>query len=623
MGFFYEQKDVDEQRNVEARRKRTEKNVALVDQLRSAAKQGCPACPLDKARLEHPKMPPTGAKEPVVYILGEAPGADEDEEGEQFIGKSGQLLRSLIPPKYAKRFRWNNTIRCRPPQNRDPEPIETECCRPLQAHDIEQSEPLAVFGFGLFPLKWATGMKNPQMVSWRGRRLPVQFGKHTCWYYVLQHPEFILRTKNDRAHGGDAQEEVFRWDVQAAIRDAFEGKLPEPRVVPKAERSAGIRTPMLKYEDLDRALTEAERWPELGIDIETNGLRPYFRERKILTLSVSNGPDTIAFPYQHPGGDWGAAMPKVRRRVREFLLRSGRKWAHQLNFEMEWLAEELGEEVLWGTTWGDTLAQAYILDERGDERDGVKSLGDLTLINFGFDVKAESSVDTKRLAEEPIGKVLLYNGMDARWCIELARAQGTRLTEAGLQQVYVEQARRSAPIVMAQRRGLVPNYSAVKKLESTWQARYEKARGALLGDRDVKRWEKTRGKPFVAADKIVPAAQTLIAFFEFIRLKHKLRVPGREERYSTEEDVLAQVDHPVAKAVPELRHASKMLSTYIRPMLPGGSMLHEDGFVHPLFNHCRTSTRRLSSEDPNGQNFPKRENREIREVICAPGAESA
>ena len=64
---------------------------------------GCAACPLDKAQLNSPKMPPVGTDRPSIYILGEAPGENEDLEGMPFVGKSGKLLRSQFSPSYLDR----------------------------------------------------------------------------------------------------------------------------------------------------------------------------------------------------------------------------------------------------------------------------------------------------------------------------------------------------------------------------------------------------------------------------------------------------------------------------------------------------------------------------------------
>jgi DNA polymerase len=64
--------------------------------------------------------------------MGEAPGEQEDRQGKTFVGPSGKLLRRHIPDLrfWENKLRWSNTIRCRPLGNRDPEQIETECCRP-------------------------------------------------------------------------------------------------------------------------------------------------------------------------------------------------------------------------------------------------------------------------------------------------------------------------------------------------------------------------------------------------------------------------------------------------------------------------------------------------------------
>src|SRR5690348_16848828 len=90
----------------------------------------CRACPLDKIRSnKHPHMKPTGAVKPLIYILGEAPGKQEDEEGEQFIGGSGEILRARIPKKLLPQVRFNNVVRTRPDKNATLERIEIECCR--------------------------------------------------------------------------------------------------------------------------------------------------------------------------------------------------------------------------------------------------------------------------------------------------------------------------------------------------------------------------------------------------------------------------------------------------------------------------------------------------------------
>src|SRR5580765_2590939 len=154
----------------------------------------CRVCPLNKiATNKNPHMEPTGSKKPLVYVLGEAPGREEDFGNEQFIGASGQLLRARIPDWLLPKIRFNNVVRTRPFKNQTPGPIETECCRPSVERDIAESRPKAIFGFGNVPLHWVS--KFHGITEWRGRRMPVNIAGHSCWYYSFAHPSFLLRNR--------------------------------------------------------------------------------------------------------------------------------------------------------------------------------------------------------------------------------------------------------------------------------------------------------------------------------------------------------------------------------------------------------------------------------------------
>ena len=603
MGFWYTDSEDKLAKDVQREATKRERVITTTNQLRSIGAKGCAACPLDKAKLHHGKMLPTGSKRPLVYILGEAPGAAEDEQGEQFVDKAGKTLRNEIPDKYLNKVRWNNTIRCRPTEgkvNRAPDPIELECCRGLQAKDIEETKPRAIFGFGDVPLKWVAQKPGLALTSWRGRRFPVQFGSHSCWYYPMLHPSYINRVLEIKEHKGPEIAQVFKWDLERAFAEVFDGELPEPNVEQKEERLKGIASLFRPdRKTLTGIFKEMSSWEEMGFDIETNALRPYFPERRILSLSFSNYTYTYAFPYAHPECNWGKDAKWLRGAVREFLLHSGRKWAHNLNFEMEWCAEEFGEDVLRETEWGDTMAQAYVLDER----EGAKALGDLTLLHMGFDVKAESSINTKNMMAEPLSKILPYNGMDAKYCYALSMIQGQLLEADGLQEVYEEQARRSPTLVMTQRIGLVPNEPEVKRLEAEWTKKGEVAVKKLMAHPDEIAY-------MAKGHKFVPTAPADVGRF----LQSKF--PGRVD--NSQEETLSALKYAPANAVLEMRRANKLLSTYLTPYRQGGKAVHPDGLVHTSYNHCKVATRRLSSEDPNVQNVERRKTPEARIIIASP-----
>jgi DNA polymerase len=84
-------------------------------------------------------------------FVGEGPGADEDRQGEPFVGKAGQLLTRIIEAGMGMKrseVYIANTVKCRPPQNRDPEPDEIEACEPFLAAQIASIQPKVIVTLG-------------------------------------------------------------------------------------------------------------------------------------------------------------------------------------------------------------------------------------------------------------------------------------------------------------------------------------------------------------------------------------------------------------------------------------------------------------------------------------------
>jgi len=90
----------------------------------------CLKCPLGHTRTNF--VFGVGSPRAEVMFIGEAPGADEDAQGEPFVGRAGQLLNKILDAVKLKREEVYicNILKCRPPNNRDPEPIEMETCTP-------------------------------------------------------------------------------------------------------------------------------------------------------------------------------------------------------------------------------------------------------------------------------------------------------------------------------------------------------------------------------------------------------------------------------------------------------------------------------------------------------------
>ena len=138
---------------------------------------------------------------PLVFV-GEGPGADEDAQGIPFVGRAGQLLTQMIE-NTAKRegialtradVYICNVVKCRPPENRTPEPDEMEICGQFLARQLAAIRPKAICALGGTAARWVTGHKEG-VTKMRGkwfqwRDIPVM---------VTYHPSYLLRPYNQDA----------------------------------------------------------------------------------------------------------------------------------------------------------------------------------------------------------------------------------------------------------------------------------------------------------------------------------------------------------------------------------------------------------------------------------------
>jgi uracil-DNA glycosylase family 4 len=177
----------------------------------------CTRCPL---HMQGRKQIVFGVGNPQAELLfvGEGPGADEDEQGEPFVGRSGQLLTNMIKAMGLSREQVYiaNIVKCRPPANRAPEREESETCSPFLMRQIAAIKPKVVVALGATAAKGLLAMSAP-MTQLRGRFYDFKppgvrdsdWGG--CKLAVTYHPAFLLR---DPRQKGEA------WkDLQMVMRE--------------------------------------------------------------------------------------------------------------------------------------------------------------------------------------------------------------------------------------------------------------------------------------------------------------------------------------------------------------------------------------------------------------------
>ena len=114
----------------------------------------CFRCSLSKTRRN--VVPGEGVPNPYVLVVGEGPGADEDEQGRPFVGKAGQLLDKMLGAINLSRDKncyIANVVKCRPPMNRDPAPQESQACRSFLDAQIHVLKPKMILAMGRVALQ--------------------------------------------------------------------------------------------------------------------------------------------------------------------------------------------------------------------------------------------------------------------------------------------------------------------------------------------------------------------------------------------------------------------------------------------------------------------------------------
>jgi len=129
-------------------------------------------------------------------FVGEGPGADEDAQGVPFVGKAGQLLNNMISAMGLARsdVYIANIVKCRPPGNRVPEPVEANTCSQFLLRQIDIVQPEVIVALGATAAMYLLGVKQ-SLSSLRGRW-------HTCRgakLAVTYHPAFLLRDPRQKA----------------------------------------------------------------------------------------------------------------------------------------------------------------------------------------------------------------------------------------------------------------------------------------------------------------------------------------------------------------------------------------------------------------------------------------
>jgi DNA polymerase len=157
---------------------------------------GCRLCPLHESRTQ--AVFGVGDPQADWLIVGEAPGAEEDRRGEPFVGRAGQLLDAMLAALGLSRLAVYiaNTLKCRPPNNRDPQPQEALACAPYLERQIELIGPGLIVALGRVA---AQRLLETDAPLGRLRGTVHRYGPREIPVIVTYHPAYLLRRPAEKS----------------------------------------------------------------------------------------------------------------------------------------------------------------------------------------------------------------------------------------------------------------------------------------------------------------------------------------------------------------------------------------------------------------------------------------
>lgn len=169
-------------------------NRAQWERLQNTVAQ-CTACDLCHSRTQ--TVFGAGDRHADLLVVGEAPGANEDRQGEPFVGRAGQLLNHILLAFEQSRdsIYIANVLKCRPPNNRDPSAAEVAQCTPFLEQQIALLQPKLIVATGRIAAQYLLGSREPLA---KLRQQTHRFGPDNTPLRVTYHPAYLLRSPKEK-----------------------------------------------------------------------------------------------------------------------------------------------------------------------------------------------------------------------------------------------------------------------------------------------------------------------------------------------------------------------------------------------------------------------------------------
>lgn len=586
---------------------RTEANSLLT--MIIAKHPNCDKCQLFQT-CKSPWMQPSGnTTEPLVLVVGEAPGADEDERGIPFVGQSGQLLRSALENvglNVKADVAFTNVVKCRPPENKISKKA-IDLCKHYVFDEIKAYDPSIVFLMGNSPL--SAVLEQSGISNWNG----VVVQREGVTYVPLFHPAYILRNMG-------AMDEWLSA-ILKAVDSLFDEEEEETGVEYIFPKTASDLNDMMAY-FTDYAYTTDDM---ISFDVETASLDPFAHHNLLLGVSFAHGSRAYSFPLEHEEAEsWWSSLEahEYAYNITKSLLEGFNKRiiGHNIKFDQQHARFLLEDEFEAG---GDTMILSHLLDSRQGIH-GLKRLAGIHLGMYDYDKPLQDYIKTNPKANPnrggsyaaiPLKLLLPYAAKDAYATYQLHGILYQKLSEKQ-KHLYNEMLMPASNVLARMEyNGMKIDDFVADRYITVYRVRQEEIYEEILKDKKVQKFIKD--KQLMIDEARPPNSKAKRVMFNFnpnsvMQLKelyfkyYKMPVTDVTEtgEPSTKAGVMKPLEkkYPIIKLIRYYKLLTKMLGTYLEPSLT--SWKRGDGRVHSTYNMHGTRTGRLSSSNPNLQNIP-------------------
>lgn len=578
----------------------------------------CYECRLyQKAGSKNPGLEPRGAKNPKLYVLGNSPDKIDDKNGKIFSSPHSRVVEKMITDLglRSKDVRFGTVIGCVPNRNKI-EQNEMDFCKHRVLKDIQDSSPDVILALGEEAIKilWPNGFKGISTIArTRGNVVPY-------WLNGKLVPVVLTFSTTYMASGKSPQENNQVWidDVGKAV-DAVNAGVDEVFAYQLAVNAFEQPVEFIKVQKLSQLrefFAELKNAKKAAFDYETTKLKPWLGkldERPAEIFSVAFAFDTGKVFSIPLFGKWA---PKIEEEIVSAfgkwfteILDDQIKIAHNLKFELLWSMIKYAvpykgmeqEEITFCGNYQDTQLMAWLFDERP----GASKLKIAAWQYLGVD---DWSIEVNDIFKHTRDTVLVYNGLDAWYTLKLYDIFEQKLQEE----------------TSAKFRYMYKNLM----LPATFEFMRVEARGCDI-DEEKRQETSTRLKQKeeellkeirteAGNENLLPSSTQQMSDYFANECGYKM-LKKNKKGWSTDKATLdylveTYVDK-VAKMLLELRGTAKVNGTYVDGL---GDKMFIDGKIHGSYNLTGTVTGRTSSNDPNMQNFPKRKQKWVREMVVPP-----